>query len=161
MVVVNILMMKRSPKREKWRYERSARHRPGCWPGNNLSRSDTMTTCPQKNKKSDALIAHSAIYRIAHSAYHITIYITSYSCIPSIVGSCMTSAALVVVGNSMCGVAMLRSCGALRFLLRKSGFGDSDVSNSNHIKYLWIVAPVLQIGHSERRVVIDKGLVSK
>ena len=141
MVVVNILMKKRSLKREKWRCERSARHRPRCWPGNNLSRSDTVTTYPQKTKKSDALIAHSAIHRIAHSAYHITIHITFQSYIPSIVGSCMTSAAFIVVSNSRCcDVAELQNA---KISSPKSGFGNSDISDSDHIIYLWIVASVL------------------
>ena len=36
--------MNHAPKRERWRYERSARHRPERWPGNmQLLRSDTVT----------------------------------------------------------------------------------------------------------------------
>ena len=44
----------------------------------------------------------------------------------------------------------LRSCGAPRFLLQKSGFGDSDVGDSNHIEYFCKVSPVHQMGHRER-----------
>ena len=50
---------------------------------------------PTKNEKSDALIA----YALIHRAFHFT------SCLPSIVGSCMMSAALVVVDRSRYGAA--------------------------------------------------------
>ena len=98
------------PERAKGRYERSARHRPGCRGNKLLFSSYIVITCPQKMKKSDALITYSAIHYMAYSVYLIISHITSRFHMPSIVGSCMTSVALAVVGTG--GVAMLRCCGA-------------------------------------------------
>ena len=49
----------------------------------------------------------------------------SISYIPWTVGSFLTLAALAAVGRSRCG--------APRFTLQKSGFGDSDGCDNNHI----------------------------
>ena len=40
--------------------------------------------------------------------------------------------------------------GCQAFLLRKLGFGDSDVGNSNAGSQLWIKVPVVQVVHCEQ-----------
>ena len=128
-------------RRAQRRYKRSARHRPSI-SGNNYRCSDIVTTCPQKKQKSDALIAYALSHAISHSypAYHRLWRRWRWWWLPA----------------EGCGVAKLRRCGAPRFLLRKSGNGDSDMSDSNHIKHLWIVALVGWMGHRWRRAMADK-----
>ena len=68
----------RAPERgKKGSSERSARCRPGRWQGNRPAKPTIAqryrNNCPQKTKKSDALIAHAHY----HCAIQITSHITS------------------------------------------------------------------------------------
>ena len=105
--------------------------RPGNQPSMPLVQRCRDNILTKKAKKA-APSLHMALFitwRVAHTVSHSISHLIF--CILLTVGSCMTLAALVVVGRTMLGV---RSCGAPRLLLHESGSGDGDVDNSNHMK---------------------------
>ena len=111
-------------------------------------RSSIVTTCPQERKKSNALIAIARSIAHSMSAYHV--------CIPStnrIPHSPRLLGATVLLVEQV--REQVRSSRMPRYLFRKSGSGDSDVWDSDDVRYLWIVASVDRMGQSKRRAMAD------
>ena len=95
----------------------------------NMRSSDIVTTCPQKRQKSNALIAITRSIAHSMSAFHAYIPSTNrklYS--PWLLGATALFIEQVQV--------QVRSFRIPRLLLRKSGSGDSDVDDHDHIKDL-------------------------